>query len=120
MSARSVDTKTTNEFPVLVIDDLRRFPDWMNGIKPFYARDSDTAIAMLAKRDWWQVWFDHDLGDGDDTRRVVYWIEEHKPNIRSVVVHSMNPVGAEWIAKALTRAGYKVTRGMNDYLKVWP
>lgn len=113
-------TKTTDDFHVLVIDDQRRFPDWIDGVTVIYARDSDTAIAMLPKRSWFQVWFDHDLGDGDDTRRVVYWIEEHKPVIRQVYVHSMNSVGATWISKAMERAGYKVTRTLHPQLKVWP
>lgn len=117
MNARSVDTRTVN---VLVIDDLRRFPDWIDGPAIFYARDSDTAIAMLPRRFWWQVWFDHDLGDGDDTRRVIRWIEENRPAIRNAYVHSMNPVGAEFMVKALTAAGYSVLRVMHPHLKVWP
>jgi len=90
---------------ILVIDDERIFPAFHHdGNTVVYARTSAEAIALLDdEHDTWdEVWFDHDLGEGDDTMKVydymrscantgTRWYNE----IRRAYVHSMNPVGAE-------------------------
>lgn len=88
---------------ILIIDDERIFPTFHEGNEVHYARTSDEAIAMLDDEHdiWDEVWFDHDLGPGDDAMKVynymarcawtgTRWYE----SIKRAYVHSMNPVGA--------------------------
>jgi len=49
---------------------------------------------------------DHDLGDDDTTRPVVMWCCYNDWWPDSVVVHSANPVGVEWLEGMIER--YKV------------
>lgn len=87
---------------VLVIDDVRQFR-----FDCAYARTVKQAISLL-EDPWDEVWFDHDLGEGETVRPAVLWIEQQisngvKPEIAEVVVHSSNPSGAQWISEALER-----------------
>lgn len=101
----------------VVIDDERTFD---TNIDVIYLRSSDEALAWLAK--WWlrnvsrpmgveedfiqELWFDHDLGDGDDASVVAKFLYELKnrgdlPMIKTIMVHSQNPVGARNLADLL-------------------
>lgn len=89
---------------ILIIDDERIFPSLEgDDVETFYARTSTRAIDLLTDYDdWAEVWFDHDLGSGDDAMKIYDWMRQSadtmsKPwcqRIRRAYVHSMNPVGA--------------------------
>jgi len=88
---------------ILIIDDERVFPSLERVFHVTYARTSADAIALLASDTVWrEVWFDHDLGPGDDAMRVlVFMANVHdvapgvwRRRIERAFVHSMNPVGA--------------------------
>jgi len=101
----------------VVIDDERTFD---TDIDVIYLRSSDEALAWLAK--WWlrnisrpmgaeeeglqELWFDHDLGEGDDASVIAKFLMElnlrgELPMIKSIKVHSQNPVGARNLADLL-------------------
>lgn len=85
---------------VLVIDDVRRFR-----FDCAYARTATQAVSLL-EDPWDEVWFDHDLGQGETVRPAVQWIEEQiangvRPEIAQVVIHSSNPSGVQWIYQTL-------------------
>lgn len=84
----------------LWIDDVRPPPetDW------YWAMTSAEAIALLRDDKFSEVSFDHDLGDNDTTRPVVLWLCENPtqwPDYCSV--HSMNPIGREWLIGMIER-----------------
>jgi hypothetical protein len=105
----------------LWIDDERVPPvSWTANPAPHWARTSIEAINYLQSAMEWGaeyevVSFDHDLGylyegfpqpDGtefhpdrpDDTRRVLMWMVENDFWPKSLLlVHTMNPVGREWL-----------------------
>ncbi len=56
------------------------------------------------------VSFDHDLGGDDTTRPVVLWFCETGWWPEKCHIHSMNPIGREWLAGMITRYGPGVTR----------
>ena len=92
---------------VLVIDDVRRFR-----VDCVHARTVAQAISLL-EDPWDEVWFDHDLAEGETVRPAVVWIEQQiadgtKPEIGRVLIHSSNPSGARWIYDVLSR--HYVTR----------
>ena len=68
------------------------------------------------KKDWNYASFDHDLGDTvfqnpaeeNSGSAVVRWIEEHKPNIGQIIIHSYNASAAQAMRAALIRAEYDV------------
>ena len=87
---------------VLVIDDVRRFR-----VDCVHARTVAQAISLL-EDPWDEVWFDHDLAEGETVRPAVLWIEHQiadgmKPEIGRVLIHSSNPSGANWIYEVLSR-----------------
>lgn len=89
---------------ILVIDD-----DKLSGVprEIVHVRTAKAALARLRDRRFWdEVWFDHDLGRGGDVMEVVKFLEDGQvdgtaPSIEQIFVHSMNPVGAEVVYKAL-------------------
>lgn len=83
----------------LFIDDLREPPNDYYDV----ARSSSEAIELLAKNDYEFISFDHDLGGDDTTRPVVLWIIENDYPDFKWNVHSMNPIGKEWIEGMLNR-----------------
>jgi len=98
---------------VLVIDDERVFP-----FEATYARSSAEAIDNLSdEQEWDEVWFDHDLGLGDDAMMIVKWMGlQHitgvrwSDRIRRAYVHSMNPVGATNIRSRIKDFGIPTYR----------
>lgn len=99
---------------VLVIDDVRtfRFP-------ATYARTTAEAIPLLFRRDGWrEVWWDYDLGEttgSDTTRHLAFQCSYLKqygspPPIDRVVVHTANPVGAEFLVGVLGKVYDRVER----------
>lgn len=110
-------------YKVLVIDDEREFKDKSFADMVAYARTSAEALKYLSSGvKWNQVWFDHDLGDNDDIRRVVEWLEAkafhgEKLHIGTCYVQSRNSVGVKWITDGLVKH-YKVIVVQNDQLIV--
>jgi hypothetical protein len=68
------------------------------------------------KKDWNYFSSDHDLGgqilqnpsEENSGSAVVRWIEEHKPNIGQIIIHSYNASAAQAMKAALIRAEYDV------------
>jgi hypothetical protein len=92
---------------ILVIDDIRDVAAAPTE-EVVYARTSKAAMGLLADGPWDVLVLDHDLGPGDDVRRVVAVLEERalKGNpipIGEVVVVTRNPAGAQWIEAGLGR-----------------
>lgn len=86
----------------LWIDDLRPAPEgWL------WAKTSQEAIAAIDANDnFSMISFDHDLGGDDTSRVVVLWLCEHDDKWpASAKVHSMNPIGAEWLNGMIGRYG---------------
>lgn len=91
----------------LWVDDLRPAPEgWI------WAKNSNKAIsALIAFSSIDTISFDHDLGGDDTTRRVVMWLCENGwGSIKTVYVHTANPVGREWLEGTINRYGPGVTR----------
>jgi ActR/RegA family two-component response regulator len=73
-------------------------------------------IKELKKGDLDFLSADHDLGDtvfqnpADENSgsAVVRWIEENKPNIGQIIIHSYNASAAQAMRAALIRSGYDV------------
>lgn len=102
----------------VVIDDERTFADFPDE-DTVYFRTSQDAIDFLKAVNWddvREIWLDHDLGGDDTAMRVVDFLVEHYFYACEVYnwdgkiyVHSMNPVGANNIVRALERY-YAVAR----------
>lgn len=109
---------------ILVIDDERSFlPEAIpDGTIVRYARTATQAIDDLRWEPWDEVWWDHDLGRGGETKEIIAWmfakvVTQNEgsfavlPTVHSHVVHSLNfsPDGRERIYKDL-RAMYGDTK----------
>lgn len=87
----------------LWIDDLRTPPEgWA------WAKTSDEAIALIQENgerfDF--ISFDHDLGGDDTSRKVVLWLCENASKWpQQATVHSMNPIGKQWLVGMIQRYG---------------
>lgn len=90
----------------LFIDDLRIAPEEYD----LTTRSSMATIEVMKRRGCPKfISFDHDLGGEDTTRTVVYWMINTDldwcgsfiPKDFDFIVHSANPVGAEWIHETL-------------------
>lgn len=75
------------------------------------ARTSGEALSMLADNEEHglsALFFDHDLGEDDTTRRVASMMEEraffsNPYPVDTIYVHTSNNVGRKWIDDALSR-----------------
>lgn len=85
----------------LWIDDIRLPPqgyDW--------AKTSQEAIDYLKDNSPEHISFDHDLGGEDTSRKVVLWLCENNDKWpKTASVHSMNPVGRDWLIGMVSRYG---------------
>lgn len=77
----------------LWIDDERQPPNVMWD----WRTTSDGAIKMLQDSHVRMVSFDHDLGGDDTTRPVVLWMCVQDVWPKYIFVHTMNPIGADWL-----------------------
>lgn len=92
----------------LWVDDIRWPPEEYGWI---WAKTSAEAIHLLQKRldsDGFYpppevMSLDHDLGGDDTTRAVVLWCCENEYWPDTVLVHSANPVGVEWLTGMIER-----------------
>lgn len=87
----------------LWIDDLRTPPEGY-----LWVKTSQEAIDAISSHPeaYEHISFDHDLGGDDTSRKVVLWMcenEGHWP--KSASVHSMNPIGREWLTGMIRRYG---------------
>ncbi len=93
---------------VLFIDDVRT-----PAFDAVVVRNLDEAFRCIDNT-WDEVWLDHDLGGEETIRPLVKYIyrraqyEQPLP-IRAIYVHTMNPVGAEWMVSVLSKY-YNVQR----------
>ncbi len=101
---------------ILVVDDLRIFPDTIGDSIVHHALNSKDAITFLEANFPMisEIWLDHDLSiiddKADEITPVLYWLEEKAYNgeanhINCIRVLTNNPVGAQKIA-ALGRYFY--------------
>jgi hypothetical protein len=99
---------------VLVVDDLRTF-----AFDAIHARTSTDGIAVLSRcvelgEPLDEVWLDYNLGRGDTGSIVVAWLVDHvdeaRPLVGPIMVHSSDERGARRMMHALTSAGYAVRR----------
>jgi hypothetical protein len=84
----------------LWVDDLRMPPDgtWE------HAETSDEAIITLASGEVTEMSLDHDLGGEYTTRPIVIWLCYHPEHWPAIVrVHSMNPVGRDYLLAMIRR-----------------
>lgn len=85
------------------VDDERTPPEgW------YWAKTSDEAISMLKASYFLDapiktMSLDHDLGGDDTSRSIVLWCCNNDYWPLSVVVHSANPVGREWLEGMIMR-----------------
>jgi len=86
----------------LWIDDIRLPPEGY-----LWAKTSSEAIEMISGNDAFNhISFDHDLGGDDTSRKVVLWLCENNDKWpASARVHSMNPIGKEWLLGMIIRYG---------------
>lgn len=94
---------------ILIVDDERTFKNFPeNDPNVRYARNSIQAIAWMTLYDFDIIYLDHDLGGDDTAMNVVDWMNENvfhgvDLGITMIYVHSMNPVGAANVVRALER-----------------
>lgn len=97
----------TDRGRIVVVDDERTLP-WGS----VHLRNSQDAMTYLQTAPpVAELWLDHDLGDDDTTRPIALWLAERAhhgdaPAIALVVVHTMNPVGRDWLVTTLK--GYRL------------
>jgi hypothetical protein len=89
----------------LWIDDLRPAPEgWV------WAKNSIEALNYLYTKEVEEVSFDHDLGGEDTTRPIVLVLCNYDLFPPICRVHSMNPIGRQWLEGMIDRYGPGVTR----------
>lgn len=77
-----------------------------------WAIDYNAATNGFGYRKYDIVFLDHDLGEGKMTGYdVAKFMVEHNIKVGLVVIHTMNPVGADNIHTLLRNTGYKTIRG---------
>ena len=76
--------------------------------------DAANAVNSLVDRVWDLVCLDHDLDDQFDTighfntgMKVVEYICEWRPQIKEIIIHSLNVPAAEEMVRKLQDAGYQ-------------
>ncbi len=100
---------------MLIIDDERSFHRPENTGTTIYARNNKEAIHVLMTMDFFEVSLDHDLGPNSEIRPLVQWIVNMKDflwkaGLRYIYIHSMNPVGVDWIEKTLANTDFHIMR----------
>ena len=97
---------------ILVVDDLRIFPDNIGDNIVHHTISSQEALEFLEKNFSLisEIWLDHDLGGTYEVTPVLNWIEKKAINgeanhICCLRILTSNPVGAQKIA-ALNRYFY--------------
>jgi hypothetical protein len=87
----------------LWIDDIRPMPRGYH----LWAKTSEEAIEMISSNEpFGHISFDHDLGGEDTSRKVVLWLCETTGKWPSTAkVHSMNPIGKQWLEGMIARYG---------------
>jgi hypothetical protein len=83
----------------LWVDDIRQppGPEWV------WVKTNRDALAYLKYNHVERMSLDHDLGHDQTTRTIVLWLCENGGWPETVVVHSANPVGVEWLEGMIER-----------------
>lgn len=96
----------------LLIDDLRSpLPDFAREHDFAIVRTSQEALDLLSTHPVFDaVFFDHDLGGDDTTRRVATFLREQdflgqKVQVGEYYIHTANPVGGKWLTMELNGLG---------------
>jgi hypothetical protein len=100
-----VPSKRAGAAVKLFVDDLRPAPEGWE-----LAKTSIEAIAWLnLLRERGEVLealsLDHDLGGDDNTRPIMLWMCQHNWWPALLAVHSMNPIGRDWLQGMASRYG---------------
>lgn len=102
---------------IVVVDDIRNYPftDEDEGVT---LRTSQQALSYLGYKTGIRVeidelWLDFDLGGDDTAMPVALFLAEcayygSPYPVKSIIIHSMNPVGSEAMRSVLARYGYDV------------
>lgn len=79
------------------VDDLRPAPD--NWVHCLTSEDSITWLEHMRNHgvDFGILSLDHDLGGDDTSRRVAMWLAENDFWPKEIRLHTMNPVGYEYL-----------------------
>ena len=106
----------------LFIDDTtERWQDFSKiavsfGWNAAWAIDYNAATNGFGYREYDIVFLDHDLGEGKMTGYdVAKFMIQHGINCKLVVIHTMNPVGAENIHTLLRNTGYNTIRASGSW-----
>lgn len=89
---------------IVIVDDERIHPKG-----DIHLKTSAEALSWLeGSKGCKELWLDHDLGGEDTTRPVALWLAElgfnEKPYlVEAIYIHSMNPVGADYLLKTLNK-----------------
>jgi len=90
---------------ILVVDDLRIFPDKIGDNIVYHALTSTAALKFLTENFLLtsEIFLDFDLGGTDDATSVINWLEEKAYNgeanhICAIRILTKNPVGYQRIA----------------------
>ena len=101
---------------LFVDDSTERWQDFSAiagkmGWNAAWAIDYNAATNGFGYREYDIVFLDHDLGEGKMTGYdVAKFMVQHGINCKFVVIHTMNPVGAENINTLLRNTGYRTFR----------
>lgn len=107
---------------ILLIDDLRIFRENPENGKVYTARTSAEAIKLLTQHpdmNWDEIWFDHDLGLVEQKEDTTLPVADHMAeraffenpvNVKTVIIHTSNPVGARILTTTMERYGYQTKR----------
>ena len=109
------------EYDVLILEDdperMKKLRQFVIGCSHIWCKTSTEAITVLKHHKVKWVMLDHDLADehyikdpdehiltgtGQDTAD---WIAYNKPDIKGVIIHSLNPVGSLNMKNVLERHG---------------
>ena len=100
-------------------DDNYRIESFKTKIKgATIVKTASAAIEAIQSQDIWNIVFlDHDLGgetfvdsDREDCgMEVACWIAENQPNIRNIIVHSLNKPAADQMVAILKDSKYRAT-----------
>ncbi|MET8648444.1 cyclic-phosphate processing receiver domain-containing protein [Nocardia aurea] len=87
----------------LYVDDERSAPDGWTRVMTSAAALELLANAREAGQSVDALSLDHDLGGDDTTRPIVMWMCEHEWWPTRVSVHSMNPIGRQYLEEMVRR-----------------
>ena len=87
----------------MFIDDCRTPVDYEEWVVVRNVKQAITEMKLCKNRGevLEQVSYDHDMGESETTRKIIMWQSLHNCPPKRASIHSSNPVGREWIEKAM-------------------